>query len=129
MVELGGFMKVKKANKLLRKWTKKLGIDDWTILLKIDQSEKSMEDAVGDIDFCLQNKTAIIRILNEKEYDDDIILSFDFEKTLVHELLHIRWRAFQPDIDTLEYKLFHQALNDMAKLLVGYKNESKFFKK
>jgi hypothetical protein len=121
-------MTVKKANKLLRKWTKKLGIEDWTILLKINQSNETMEENCGDIDLCFQNKSAVIRILDEKEYDKGIIESFNFEKTLVHELLHIRWATFQPDVESLEYKFFHQALNDMAKLLVGYENKSDWFK-
>lgn len=119
-------MTVKKANKLLKKWKKKLGLQNWYIFLVINQPIHKMDGCSGLIEWQTTHSSAIIKIIDEKEVDIDSIVSFDFEKVLVHELLHIKFGTFEPrDQESIEYKEFHRNLEDMARLLTGYKNKFK----
>ena len=63
------------------------------------------------------HKAATINIINEKDYGDRI-LPFDKEKTLVHELLHIKFCMIDNSGNELYNKLLHQLIEDVAKALV-----------
>lgn len=117
-------MNIKKSEKLLKKWKKKLGLQNWKILLQINQTAERMDENQGYIEVDVTHSVALIRIIDKKQYPSDCIGSFDFEKTLVHELLHIKFELFTPKNKKTKYRILHQSLEDMAALLTGYENKS-----
>jgi hypothetical protein len=107
---------------LLKEWQHRLGLDNWHIVLEEDVSPNDMELPMvqGETEYDTVNSCAVIRILNEKDYGKRI-LPFDKEKTLVHELLHIKmWFIYESDSD-LQSKMVHQLIDDMARSLVDAK--------
>ena len=105
---------------LLDKWQKRLGLDDWTICLNVDVSPNDMQiqGVAGECVWDEIHRAATINIINEKDYGNRI-LPFDKEKTLVHELLHIKFCMIDNSGNELYDKLLHQLIEDMAKALVS----------
>lgn len=64
----------------------------------------------------------MIRIINPELYGERII-PFDFEKTLVHELLHLKFCLLESD-DELRNRVIHMLIEDMARALVITKREA-----
>lgn len=111
-------------DKLLKEWQHRLGLDDWKIVLKEDCSPNDMvlKDVVGETEFEEVNKCAVIRIITEKDYGDRII-PFNFEKTLIHELLHLKFCLLGESGNDLQNRIVHQLIEDMAKALVDAKEK------
>lgn len=125
--------------KLLNEWKERLGLQEWYIKLiyNCKATETDYPDsAVGQTEWQTTNKSAIIKIISEQEHGGDRILPYDFEKTLVHELLHIKFSIIDKRIDTYEgavaEQVRHQLIDDIARALVmakrGYTTRSQLIK-
>lgn len=101
---------------LLKKWQKRLGLQDWTIKLCVEckPEEMAVQEATGCTEWSEAIKTAKIEILDPLYYGDRII-PFDFEKTLVHELLHLKMSFWCQDTDDVEDRVMHQIIDDLAR--------------
>ena len=112
---------------LLDEWQDRLGLQDWAIVLRTNCSNDDLisedaENQSGEVEWTLQCKSAIIRL---KSFDDinQFIIPTDYEKTLVHELLHLKFALIQVMCQTeLEHEHMHQLLNDMARAMVDSKH-------
>lgn len=104
-------------------WQRVLGLTDWRIKLKTDcfMSELVLQNAAGETDWSETIKTAYIRIISAEEYGERIV-PFDPEKTLVHELLHLKFCLLTGEsVNSLQNRYVHQLIDDMARALVGAK--------
>ena len=111
--------------KLLEEWQERLGLQDWQIILKYNCKKDQMDDpqySVGETNWETTNKCARICIISKEEYGTGKMLDFDFEKTLVHELLHCKFSMIDKDLNTYEgivtEQARHQLINDLAMALV-----------
>lgn len=100
-------------------WIPLLGLSDWKIVLKVvhqaDMCEE--EERQGEVLYSLTGKQAIVKILDPADWNNDDFMQ-DMEKTLVHELLHLRFDVIDCKDKTSD-KLMHQLLNDVSRWLVG----------
>lgn len=110
---------------LLKEWQERLGLQDWAIILNYNCKKEDMEDpdySVGETQWSTTSKCARISIISKEEYDNDRILEYDFEKTLVHELLHIKFSLIDKDLNTYEgivaESARHQLIDDLARAFV-----------
>ena len=112
-------MDKKEANKFLREWVCRLGLKDWNIKLKINvkPDEMFLHDTVGCVRYETDLKQAIIQILDEKEFSNKDF-SFDFEKTIIHELSQLVFSVIDDDENSLQSKIIHQKIDDMARAFV-----------
>lgn len=113
-------------NKLLQKWVDILGLNDWTISLCDNCTPQEM-DSVNSAGQCIYNevqKCAVINIINPECYGEKII-PFDYEKTLVHELMHIKLCFLQESGNDLQERIVHQLVESMARALVKANREKK----
>lgn len=110
--------------KLLEEWQERLGLQDWAIILRYNCKKEDLEceNAVGETYWETTNKCARICIISKEEYGNDLMLEYDFEKTLVHELLHIKFALIDKDLNTYEgvvaEQARHQLIDDLARALV-----------
>lgn len=102
---------------VLRKWQKWLGLDDWTIVLEDGLYELSLPECAGCTEWSEVGKTAKIQLLNPEAYGDRIT-PYDKEKTLVHELLHLKLCFLQESENDLQNRIVHQLIDDLAKAFV-----------
>jgi hypothetical protein len=111
------------SNKL-QEWQERLGLQEWRISLNDCMSQKEMteENASGFTEFQEVNKTARIEIMDPDEYGERVI-PFDYERILVHELLHLKLCLISETFgeDTLQERVAHQLIDDMARALVDAK--------
>ncbi len=111
------------SNKLAE-WRERLGLQEWRISLNDCMSQKEMmdENASGFTEFQEVNKTARIEIMDPDEYGDRVI-PFDYERILVHELLHLKLCLISETFgeDVLQERVAHQLIDDLARALVDAK--------
>lgn len=112
---------------LLKYWQKTLGLQDWIIDLRDNAipSECVYQNCCGETEWTESIKTAVIRIQKPECYGKRIT-PFNFEKTLIHELLHIKFCLLSDNNDEdLRYRLIHQQIEDFAKILYNVRREDK----
>lgn len=108
----------RESQKLLKYWQNVLRLNDWTIILNYNCSPCDMllKDVEGETEYTESIKTAYIRIIDKKYYGERIV-PFDFEKVLVHELLHLKFSLLNSE-NELQNRIVHQIIEDMAKALI-----------
>lgn len=82
-----------------------------------------LQDADGCVSYTEVTKSAKIQILDEKERKGGI-RPFDFEETLVHELLHMKLCLLERGEDwdnKLQLRLLHTYIDDLARAFVNAK--------
>lgn len=108
---------------LLKEWKQRLGLRDWAIVLRINckQEDMELEDVNAETIWTTSIKSATIKVISKEVYGERI-LPFDFEKTLVHELLHLKFGLIDQDVNSYEgkvaYEAMHQLIDDIARALV-----------
>ena len=112
---------------LLQEWKETLGLHDWYILLQTNcKKDELMDDAGGDVEYIESTKQALIRTIDPNELEGNI-KPFNFEETLVHELLHCKFALIADGEDwdnDLQLRVLHQVIDDIAKALVRVKHEN-----
>ena len=112
----------KKHNALLSEWQNRLGLADWRIKLcpKCKPEEMVMEIVAGCTVWNETLKTARIEIIDPSYYGKRIV-PFDFEKTLVHELLHLKTCLVSDNVPELQVRMMHQMIDDLARAFIDAK--------
>ena len=107
---------------LLSEWKRRLGLQDWRIKLlpKCKPDEMEMENVAGCTEWSEGVKTARIEIIDPGYYGNRIV-PFDWEKTLVHELLHLKLALISDQVDALQERYMHQIIDDLARAYVDAK--------
>jgi hypothetical protein len=106
-----------KNDKLLQEWQERLGLQNWVIKLKTGCTPEELSpNNMAEVEYTAVNRTAVIRVLEESCYGDRII-DYDFEKSLTHELLHLKFEAIY-NLTELEDRIIHPLIDDMARALV-----------
>lgn len=110
---------------LLNDWMERLGLQDWTIRLYdcCDPEDMKLPDVAGCTEWTEVKRTAVIQII-DPDYYGDRILPFDYEETLVHELLHLKTCLLTDVEDTLQERVGHMLIDDLARTLVAVKREA-----
>lgn len=105
-------------HELLGYWTDVLGLQEWNITLITNCSPNDMvlNEAAGETEWNDTLRTAVIRIIDPKDWGERVV-PFNPEKTLVHELLHLKFSALDESGDPLRDKLTHRLVEDFAKAL------------
>ena len=117
-------MNLKAASDLLSRWKNRLALSDWDIKIKINckPEEMTCEAVSGEVDWSEVGKCAIIRIIDPEFYGERIV-PFDFETTLVHELLHLKFTLIGDNVPELQERVVHQIIDDLARGFVQTKRE------
>ena len=112
------------ANKTLQKWVDILSLQDWFIKIEPDVSPDDMHigDVDGETEWTESNKTALIRVLSPAYYGDRIT-PYNFERILVHELLHLKLSLLGQSGNDVQDRYVHQLIDDLAKAFIKCKEE------
>lgn len=112
-------MTEEEANRLFKYWVKVLHLEDWEIVFKwkVRANDMNLEKSVGCNSYNETDGSSLIQILDEDEYNNDLF-PMDYEKTLVHELLHLKFAFLDDSGDAIRDSMTHRLINDMSKALV-----------
>ena len=108
---------------LLLEWKQRLELMDWIITLQTDMHPDNMilSGACGCTSWEESIKAAQIQIADPAKLPDQL-RQFDFEETLVHELLHIKTSLLSTDDEkSLQDRILHQLIDDLSRALVAAK--------
>lgn len=110
------------GEKLLAEWQKRLRLEDWIIALDFDCNpyEMAEQEVAGCAQWSECGKTALIQMLDPQYYGHRIV-PFDWEKTLVHELLHLKTSLVSDMVPDTQTRYMHQMIDDLAKAFVEAK--------
>ena len=116
----------KKHKALLSEWQERLGLTDWRIKLnpKCKPEEMSQEGS-GCAEWSESIKSARIEILDPAYYGKRVV-PFDWEETLVHELLHLKLCLVSDGVDAFQERYMHQVIDDLARALVTARRAKEF---
>ena len=117
-------MKQEKAERLLHEWQNRLGLQSWRIKLKANCTPEETEDNVGLTSWQEVNESAMICIEKEEYYGKRVV-PFDFEKTLVHELLHLKLCYFEDVENEFQARYAHTLIDQLARAFVDAKRYEK----
>lgn len=111
---------------LLEEWQERLFLQAWRIVLrpKCKPDDMDLRDCWGCTEWTEESKTARIDIVDPDCLSEKII-PFDFEKTLVHELLHLKFCLLSNETDSMSDRYVHQIIDEMARSLVDAKRSRK----
>ena len=114
-----------KDQNLLKEWQDRLGLQEWRIKLVTDckPDDMALENCAGCTEWTECNKTAKIEIIDPQYYGERII-PFDFEKTLIHELLHLKLSLVSDKVDDLQERYMHQIIDDLARAFADVKRKT-----
>lgn len=114
------------SEELLNEWKVRLGLHDWRIKLnpKCTSAEMGDEEDCGCTTFEESTKTARIDILDPQYYGERIV-PFDFEETLVHELLHLKLSIVSIGVPDAQERYMHQIIDDLARAFVDAKRSER----
>lgn len=116
--------KLTEHERLLQEWQNRLGLQDWYIILKTNcrPENMAMQDVEGCTTWTESTKSAWIDILDEQFFPEHAAARpYDFERTLVHELLHCKLSVLSDDETGVQYRIVHQLIDDLARALVDAK--------
>ena len=93
---------------LIGRSKRKLCVQEWRIklLTHLRPEEMTMNDVARCSEWSESIKTARIEIIDPAYYGDRIV-PFDFEKTLVHELLHLKFSFWCQNEDDIYDRIMH----------------------
>lgn len=112
-------MQQQEAVQLFDKWVHLLHLEAWYIDFqwRVRAEHMDVEDSTGCVSFRHATRQAIVQILDPVDYIDKLV-PFNYEKTLIHELLHIKFADLDNSGDPLRDKLTHQMVDDLARAFV-----------
>jgi hypothetical protein len=101
-------------------WQKVLRLQDWRVRVRLVR-QRDLRDPgnQGESEWVLENRAAVIRVLEPFDYPSDSVWPQDMERTLVHELLHLHFAPFDAEPDTAESIAQEQAIDCIATGLVA----------
>lgn len=113
-------MKESGIKELLKKWQKRLNLQDWCIVIEINckPSDFVNQNCCGECDWQEVNKTAVIRLLDPDCYGERV-LPYDIEEVLVHELLHAKFCFIDNSGNVLQDRLLHSLIEELARAFVS----------
>ena len=103
------------AAQMLLRWQTRLGLNDWTIRFHINCTSAETQEGSGYTEWDEVNKAAVIWMLDPEEYGERV-LPFDFEETLIHELLHLKFALLQ-GVGDFQDRYVHVMIEEFARLL------------
>jgi hypothetical protein len=110
---------------LAQLWQKTLRLQDWDIEYSIVRlSGMSDPGHRGEIEYLLNEAT--VRILNHRDWEHP---GYDMEKTLVHELLHLRFKVYDEYVEGHSERLeaLEVSIDVTARLLVDMARQTPDF--
>jgi hypothetical protein len=111
-----------------REWARRLRLQDWRVTVRWqDWVSMSILGRSGEVQWNLQAKSAVVYILPPGQRCDGNpeMAEGDWERTLVHELLHLHLAAWSAPDGSLEDAAQEQAINAIAEALVNLAREGR----
>lgn len=107
---------------LCDEWNQRLGLSDWAIVVRSNCKPEDMseQDVSGSTTYNEVCKAAMMELIDPQYYGERII-PLDLEKTIVHEMPHLKMSLIADNVGEFQERYVHQLINDLAVALVNAK--------
>lgn len=107
---------------LMKEWQVRLGLQDWELTIQpmCAPDEMPHGEAAGCTEWSEVLKVGKIYLLNPLYYGDRL-RPFDAEKTIIHELLHLKLCLVANSENDIQERYMHQIIDDLARAFVDAK--------
>ena len=109
------------ANALLLKWVSILKLGDWDIRFKwkCDPMRMAIQNSAGCTSYNDICRQAVIEIADLSQYHPDMQgFDLDYERILVHELMHLKMSILDTGESEIQNKAVHILVDSLAQALV-----------
>ena len=109
------------ANALLLKWVSILKLGDWDIRFKwkCDPMRMAIQNSAGCTSYNDICRQAVIEIADLSQYQPDMQgFDLDYERILVHELMHLKMSILDTGESEIQNKAVHILVDSLAQALV-----------
>lgn len=115
----------KELQKACEKWQKIMRLQDWKVVATITRERHmNMQEVEAECLWTIQNRSAMIHILDPIDRPDDSWFEQDMEESLVHELMHLSCAMFDDfETDTKENTALEQMIVSTSQALVNLKRK------
>lgn len=107
---------------LLSDWQVRLRLQDWKLEARFGRYHDLGSGRAGTIEWNLERRGARIKVLLPED-EEPGGMEVSPEHVIVHELLHIHFRHYEPPNESVENTCFEQALNAVADAFMALKRE------
>lgn len=117
-------MTEQKAHELLEKWIRVLRLQEWEIRFhwRVDPKCMALPESMGCTSDNEVNRQALIEIADEALHERGARdFEFDYEQTLVHELMHLKLSLLDDTNDPAQNRTVHILCDSLARSLVEAK--------
>ena len=113
-------MTEEKATELFEKWRKILHLEAWDIRFQwcVRGRDMNIADALGCTSYKHESHQTIVQMLDPVDFESKLF-NYGYEKTLVHELLHLKFSDIDDSGDALRDKILHQLVDDLSRAFVA----------
>ena len=109
---------------MCEEWQKILRLLDWKVYVEICRARDLPDNVVGHSKIDILKKKTVVGLLAEIDRNPEAAWSCDFEKDLVHELLHLHFFAGD-ELSNAQYVAMEQGIEILAEALVLLKRGEK----
>lgn len=119
------FESQEQLNESLAIWQKELRLQDWEIEAAVKPSYKMFTvGSQASIEWSLNEKTAVIHLLDPEEYPPGTVREQDHEVSLVHELIHLHYAPFEDTANqSLEHSMMELSIDVLSNTLVRLRRQ------
>lgn len=119
-------LSLEEAQALCEQWQDILNLQHWRVKLKIARGNGlDLPDGTqGRCEWVIKKRSALIRLLDPIDWDKTCLWPQDMEQTLVHELLHLHFAAFDIKDDSPEDIASEQTIEALSRALVCLKRQN-----
>lgn len=112
------------AFRMFAYWSSVLDLSRWSIKFqwRVKATEMNISDTFGCTSFNKVTRLAIVQIIDQDDVTEPMG-EFNYEKTLVHELLHLKMAFLDDSGDDLRDTLTHAMIDDLAVSFVKARTE------
>lgn len=106
----------------LSKWQKILRLQDWDVhVIVVRGKDMNPVDRLGQLNYNMDKKTALIRLLDHVDWDDYPQWPHDQERSLVHELVHLHLLPLSKSFESgsMELMFEEQAVDLITSALIS----------
>ena len=109
---------------LCDEWNQRLGLSDWAIVVRPNCKPEDMseQDVSGSTTYNEVCKAAMMELIDPQYYGERII-PLDLEKTIVHEMLHLKLALVADHVGEMQERYMHQIIDDLARAFVDAKRK------
>jgi hypothetical protein len=114
----------KRLERTLHYWQQKLRLLDWKVTITFARKDDIDDDCQASVNWNLHSRTAVIKVLDPRDYTSELDVPQDIEDSVCHELVHLHLAYWDTKNKAADVQM-EQAIESLTEALVSLKRRMK----